>query len=126
MPLAWPKPLPLVLLAAPLLLMWAPARAFLGSAVSKLPSSPRFFSETILRRRHGRGGGGGSGSGSGKRLSCRAMTPSMMEGDAAGSGSSGARKVIVITGARTAQISSVQTGPQIRKLFVAEFEDAVC
>ena len=102
MPLVWPKPVPLVLLAAPLLLMWAPARAFLGSAVSKLPSSTRFLSETILRRRH-RGGGGASGKG----LSCSAMA-SPKEVFGAGGNGGGAKKVIVITGASRAELT-VQT-----------------
>lgn len=37
MSLTWVKPLPLLFMTASVLLMWAPSRAFLGAAVSKLP-----------------------------------------------------------------------------------------
>lgn len=92
MPLTWPKPLPLVFFAAvPLILMWAPARALIGAAVSKLPANkPRLLSSSpSLRRRRG-----GAGITAAKGLSC-----SRSSGGGEGTGD-GAGKVIVIAGAK--------------------------
>lgn len=91
MPLTWPKPFPLVLFAAvPLFLMWAPARALLGAAVSNLPASkPRLLSSSqSLRRRRG-----GDGIPAAKGLSC--SSNSSGGGEVTGDG---AGKVIVIAG----------------------------
>lgn len=88
MPVTWPKPFPLVFLAAvPLFLMWAPARALLGAAVAKLPASkPRLPSHSLRRRR------GGDGIPAAKGLSC-SSTRGVGEGNGDGAG-----KVIVIAG----------------------------
>lgn len=90
MPLNWPKPLPLVfMVGVPLFLMWAPARALLGAAVSKLPSSKTRLlssSQSLQRRRRG-----GSRVTAAKRLS--------HDSSSAGMGDRG-EKVIVIAGAQ--------------------------
>ncbi|CAM9338371.1 unnamed protein product [Ectocarpus fasciculatus] len=99
MPLAWPKSLPLIFMAAaPLFLVWAPARALLGAAVSRLPSSTTRLlscSQSKVRRRRG-------ASAASRTLSCSSSSSSSstaVEG--------GAAKVIVIAGPTATGKSSV-------------------
>ncbi|CAB1110948.1 unnamed protein product [Ectocarpus sp. CCAP 1310/34] len=100
MPLAWPKSLPLIFMAAaPLLLVWAPARALLGAAVSRLPSSTTRLlscSQNKVRRRRG-------ASTASRTLSCSSRSSSRSSTAV----EDGAAKVIVIAGPTATGKSSV-------------------